>query len=310
MHREIAKGREIVVILRRWYLMHAWATVLFLLLPFALLGGLVTLITGTLLFSKIWILVVTLALLPTLDFVAAARAAKEPFLWAFLLAAFQTIGTVHSCIEESTLFLEGEWLSALSLVWSIAWCLAFWWLANQAWRLQQQMKQYPELRAVRRLRGERRESAPGAASLRARDRHARSRRRTLRSFAWIGGVSLALFVAISYAANRANRPPDLAPTLQGLRDRWNSGDVSGVVALCRSDHSTRLESSIRRGLRSRGWEDQLPVLGDFVVTEQGSGQRVVQYSCEQGLLTLRWRLESQQWTLVSLRLPPSGSTSP
>ncbi len=247
---------------------------------------------------------------------AWVRALRDPFFWCVLVAAYVTLSAVLSLLAGEVPILMA------------AWAIALWAGAPATIRVRALLDEYPDLRIAHALRGDRaaglraplpegprRHASPagsvavGTATLRARERAARTSREGRRHLPLMGAVAgmvLLFGVVAVFVAGRGRGAAGTPPPVEEFRAALESGDADSVQSMFPTDSAVRLGAGWREILRRREWDTTPPRVREVTVRSQTARSAVIllHLAGEEEPLLTRWNHTSGQWRLTGLRPPP------
>ncbi|GEM_PF-4714835 len=222
---------------------------------------------------------------------------RRPFIWAMWILLLHLTEVAGQVYEGGPWFVSACWA-----VWFVV-------IATDAWKLESEAKDYPDLFLSKRLRNEHLTHDPETSgSIRKRHRAVeRSRAFSLwrRRFIWVGATA-----ALSYGAVAGYRvytaPPSPESMLEEFRAAWNADDVAAVAA---EGYTERMCRQLERNLPSlkqrNEWGLRLPQLEEPSWTETeafiGTLRARANFPGQTGSLSLRLEYLNHRWVVTSLK---------
>lgn len=242
----------------------------------------------------------------------AVFVARKPLPWAIAIASVSAVNCALSVAS-----------SGLGVGPSIAITLTFLLCAAVPFlvRAQRILAAHPDLRAARRLRGERRETKGGAVYARSREAAGEAgdrafRRMLLFGGVAVGGVALVAVVLdflspptpreVSAARSAAAAAAPFDPVAARFRDAWNASRFDEIARFYRTDSREKMGRVFSRLVEKKGWSQALPRLAapDVVPGKSGtSHQAFFMLEAGGGVVETAWSFGDEGWVLRRLSPP-------
>lgn len=232
---------------------------------------------------------------------------RKPFAWTLVGACNWTLNTglvwhfLLLCMAANVYIRERGYEEPIELgmlsvfigFWTLM-MLAFWFAVAQAARVQRILAENPELSLKRERFDPEKRAVGGVAEL------AYERRRETQGAEWlglvkIGGIAVGALMVLGLVMWFLSLPPHVDPAVEKFAARWRDGEVQTIAR-------QMSRSSFVEDLQRRGWDQQLPELGDPRIEEEGERARA-EFTVTGGKVEVRFELREKAWQLDSVRLP-------
>jgi len=213
---------------------------------------------------------------------------RRPFPVTLALALLDTLALVLGLLQGQVSFL------------AILKTAGFWVITYQAARLTALAREFPELYAAKRMRGEHlthERGRPGALS--RKHRGTGRARRDWKALAMTAVVAVVLVAGGTFYFAEEG-PPDPGPSLERFRVAWNEGHVGELAGFSRSENQAKRERSFSNALESYEWGARFPN-AETVSWEERDGSTIeVLLHTIAGDAPMRFQWERDRWVMTSL----------
>jgi hypothetical protein len=303
--RELGKALRAIQAVRMFYVANAMVSGIFLaMFLFAFAAGNVEADNETL--ANVLVAFYSGFLLVCL--IGIWQVVAQPFFWSVLIASIWTL------LKAIDLAIYGP-ASLLSL--GTLWTAGTWVAVAATAPVRRLLREYPDLRISKRLKGQRPSVQRGdvvtRAKEKARESRARDRRQRLVFGAIAAGLMIAVFAGLQYwqsAGSGSSRstasPPPLEPVIDLFATAWNDGGLDEVTRFFPETSRQKLGRQFGAVLTKRGWDERRPEIGPATIVASSRRRRKATHPISgsaDAQLTTIWEAQGGTWVLVSVRPP-------
>jgi zinc ribbon protein len=243
--------------------------------------------------------------------VGAWKVVSQPFVWSLILASLTTLNAVVGLLQSGIGLWNSFGIGLAALLWAAV---------PPASRVQRLLREFPDLLAARRLKGERltldREKLAARTNPRAVEARKLAARRTALSYLG-GGAAFVALVAIAWVWSKGTeRPaesattttlPAFEPVAAKFIETWNASKHDEIVPFFQGRYQELRRRQLKSVFTRRHWDQKLPTIGWPTVSAPKEARfrtnfPLVGQPADTCLVTI-WAVHDGKWDLDTLKFP-------